>query len=122
MQKGLVPDIKLLLMGKVIKQEFTRRHKWEFAKLKKVFLVVGYDDVAAACNRTLVLQEVFEIAHIIMSQCCVKLVSLAIQDSNTMSKTAYHIITQRSFNTSLNIIDICKTQERCIDIYLFIFP
>lgn len=74
------------LLCKEIQQEVPRCHKRELAKFEVVLRFISDYDIAVTSNSALVLQEVFEIAHIIVGQCRVKLHSITRKDCHTMSK------------------------------------
>lgn len=82
-----------LVTFEIIQQKISRRHKRKFAEFLIVFGVVSHNDITTCSKSTLVLQQVFEIAHGSIVQCSIKLMSIAGQHSKTFTKIVKKFVT-----------------------------
>ena len=100
------------MIFEIVQQKISRRHKRKLAEFLIVFGVVRHNDITTCSKSTLVLQQVFEIAHGSMVQCRIKLMCVARQYSKTFTKIVKNFMTFCFCSFFQNIVQIGKGKIR----------
>jgi len=69
-----------------------RRETRKLTELLKIFSIVSNNDVTAPSNRTLILQQILEVANVAVSQSRIKLWSITLQHCYPLTKSPNHFI------------------------------
>ena len=101
-----------LMTFEIIQQKISRCHKRKLAEFLIVFGVISHNDITTCRKSTLVLQQVFEIAHGSIAQSSIKLMSVARQYSKTFTKVVKNFVTFSFCSFFQNIIQIGKGKIR----------